>query len=189
MAKWRVGIDAIAPCARQKLDYWILLTRAAVLRRWFRYSYRLRPSSGSHAQFLKQEFPRAQTIIVLEVEEPDCVMELLHSGVDEFFVPPFRAIDILPRVNRLLERAKPEDTLVETIKTRLGLKQMVGESPIFVNQMQKIPQVAKFNTQVLILGETGTGKELCARAIHYLSPRSTKPFVPINCGAVPVDLV
>jgi DNA-binding NtrC family response regulator len=55
--------------------------------------------------------------------------------------------------------------------------------------MKKIPLVSKFNTQVLILGETGTGKELCARAIHYLSPRASKPFVPINCGAVPVDLV
>jgi transcriptional regulator with PAS, ATPase and Fis domain len=66
---------------------------------------------------------------------------------------------------------------------------VVGESSIFVEQMKKIPLVSKFNTQVLILGETGTGKELCARAIHYLSPRATKPFVPINCGAVPIDLV
>ncbi len=116
-------------------------------------------------------------------------MDLIRSGVDEFFVPPFRTIDILPRVNRLLERANPDDALIETVKTRLGLKQLVGESPAFVDQMKKLPMVAKFNTQVLILGETGTGKELCARAIHYLSPRSAKPFVPINCGAVPVDLV
>ena len=145
--------------------------------------------ANSVLQSLKEEFPHAQTVIVLEVEEPDCVMDLIRSGVDEFFVPPFRAIDILPRVNRLLERANPDEALVETIKTRVGLKQLVGESPVFVDQMKKLPMVAKFNTQVLILGETGTGKELCARAIHYLSPRSAKPFVPINCGAVPVDLV
>ena len=138
---------------------------------------------------VKHEFPRVHTIIVLEGEEPDCVMDLIRSGVDEFFVPPFRVIDILPRVKRLLERARPDEAVVETIKSRLGLKQLVGDSAIFVNQMKKIPLVAKFNTQVLILGETGTGKELCARAIHYLSPRSSKPFVPINCGAVPVELV
>ncbi|HJT67345.1 MAG TPA: sigma-54 dependent transcriptional regulator [Pyrinomonadaceae bacterium] len=138
---------------------------------------------------VKDEFSCAQTIIALEVEEADCVMDLIHSGVDEFFVPPFRAIDILPRVKRLLERAAPEEALIETVKSRVALKQLVGDSPIFVNQMKKIPLVAKFNTQVLILGETGTGKELCARAIHYLSPRASKAFVPINCGAVPVDLV
>ena len=140
-------------------------------------------------QNLKREFPHSPTAIVLEVEEPDSVMDLIHSGVDEFFVPPFRAVDVLPRINRLLERTKPEDALVDTLKSRLGLRQLVGESPLFVDQLKKIPLVAKFNTQVLILGETGTGKELCARAIHYLSPRSNKPFVPINCGAVPVELV
>jgi len=79
--------------------------------------------------------------------------------------------------------------LVEALKQKLGLKQLVGESPVFLEQMKKIPLVSKFNTIVLILGETGTGKELCARAIHYVSPRSSRPFVPINCGAVPVDLV
>jgi len=138
---------------------------------------------------VKQEFPHVTTAIVLESEEPDCVLEVIRCGVDEFFVPPFRAIDILPRVHRLLERAKPEEALVDTLKRRVGLRQLVGESAVFVEQMKKIPLVSKFNTQVLILGETGTGKELCARAIHYLSPRASKPFVPINCGAVPVDLV
>ena len=140
-------------------------------------------------QIVKKEFPGSPTAIVLEVEEPDSIMELVRNGVDEFFVPPLRAIDIVPRIHRLLHRANPEDVLVDTIKSRLGLKQLVGESPIFVDEMKRIPLVAKFNTQVLILGETGTGKELCARAIHYLSPRSNRSFVPINCGAVPVDLV
>jgi two-component system, NtrC family, response regulator GlrR len=174
-------IDGLASCASscsKANDLFVMMLPAP-----------LQTHAISVLQSVKHEFPRAQTVIVLEVEEADCVMDLIRSGVDEFFVPPFRAIDVLPRVSRLLERTKPEDTLVETIKSRLGLKRLVGESPIFVTQMQKIPLVAKFKTQVLLLGETGTGKELCARAIHYLSPRSNRPFVPINCGAVPVDLV
>lgn len=138
---------------------------------------------------LKQALPGAVTAVVLESEDSDCLLEVTRCEVDEFFVPPFRATDILPRVQRLVDSTDPEEALIESVKRRVGLRQLVGESSVFVEQMKKIPLVSKFNTQVLILGETGTGKELCARAIHYLSPRATKPFVPINCGAVPVDLV
>jgi len=66
---------------------------------------------------------------------------------------------------------------------------MVGESPIFLEETKKIPIVAKCGASVLISGETGTGKEMCARSIHYLSPRANKPFIPFNCGAIPTDLV
>lgn len=138
---------------------------------------------------LKQTISNAVIALVLESEESDCMLEVVRCEGDEFFVPPFRATDILPRVQRLLDVTDPDEVLIENVKRRVGLRQLVGESSIFVEQMKKIPLVSKFNTQVLILGETGTGKELCARAIHYLSPRARKPFVPINCGAVPVDLV
>ena len=68
-------------------------------------------------------------------------------------------------------------------------QQLVGESAAFHREIEKIPVIAKSNSTVLITGETGTGKELCARAIHHLSERSGFPFVPVNCGAIPVDLV
>ncbi|MBI3247465.1 MAG: sigma 54-interacting transcriptional regulator [Deltaproteobacteria bacterium] len=55
--------------------------------------------------------------------------------------------------------------------------------------MQKIPPIVRCDANVLLLGETGTGKELCARAIHYLSARLQKPFVSVNCGAIPAKLV
>jgi DNA-binding NtrC family response regulator len=140
-------------------------------------------------QQIKSQFPATPLAVVLETEEPEGLLDLARSGADEFFAPPLRSLDVLPRVLRLIERADPEEALVECVKARVGLKQLVGQSQAFREQTAKIPQVAKFNSIVLILGETGTGKELCARAIHYLSPRANKPFVPINCGAIPVDLV
>lgn len=66
---------------------------------------------------------------------------------------------------------------------------LVGASPAFMRQLERIPVVAGCDAGVLILGETGTGKELCAQAVHYLSPRAGHPWVAVNCGALPADLV
>jgi transcriptional regulator with PAS, ATPase and Fis domain len=81
------------------------------------------------------------------------------------------------------------ETDVENLRAKLGLRQLIGESPAFLAAKVKITLIAPYNVNVLILGETGTGKELFARAVHYLSPRVRQPFVPVNCGAIPLDLV
>jgi DNA-binding NtrC family response regulator len=66
--------------------------------------------------------------------------------------------------------------------------QIIGKSPAFLEVMEQIPRVAQSNSSVLIVGDTGTGKELITRRIHQLSPRATSPFVPVNCGAIPPEL-
>ena len=93
---------------------------------------------------------------------------------------------------RSLRHGKPkrgEDEEGHLVKEKMGLGLLVGSSPPFRAIIQMIPTLARYDASVLILGETGTGKELCARAIHYLSPRSQQPFVPVNCGAIPSELV
>jgi transcriptional regulator with GAF, ATPase, and Fis domain len=82
----------------------------------------------------------------------------------------------------------PDDSLAR-LRARLGLEHIVGESPAFTAFIQQIPLIARYDVSLLILGETGTGKEVFARAIHYCSPRAGKPFIPVNCGAIPVDLL
>jgi len=74
------------------------------------------------------------------------------------------------------------------IKEKFHLESLVGDSECFLQVIEKIPRIAQSDATVLISGETGTGKELFARAIHYTSPRQAKPFVPINCGALPDHL-
>ena len=69
------------------------------------------------------------------------------------------------------------------------LPQLIGRSPAFVHAVDLIERVARFDAPVLIVGETGTGKEMAARAVHYLSSRRTAPFIPLNCGALPEALV
>jgi two-component system, NtrC family, response regulator GlrR len=128
-------------------------------------------------------------VVVTQTEEPGELFDLLRQGVADFITPPLRAIDVLPRIWHALEQTRREEPWVQKLKEKLGLKQLIGESPSFLAEVQKFPIVARCDASVLITGETGTGKEVCARAIHYLSPRAGKPFVPVNCGAIPLELV
>jgi two-component system response regulator GlrR len=95
-------------------------------------------------------------------------------------------------IRSLASLDRPGDTAdrpIAQLHSRLGLDHIIGESPTFVALLKQIASVAKHDVCVLILGETGTGKEVFARAIHYCSERSSKPFIPVNCGAIPVDLL
>lgn len=122
-------------------------------------------------------------IVVTEEDEPDEVFETLKLGAVDFITAPLKPNNILPRLRRLLPR-NPMSQL-EPLDMR---HKLIGQSPSFLSEVSKIPLVAKCDAGVLISGETGTGKELCARAIHNLSTRSGKPFIPVNCGAIPVEL-
>lgn len=127
--------------------------------------------------------------VAIDASEPDQVFELLKAGAADFMVPPLKPSEVLPRAWRLLEQPDQLQKLTRAVKTGLGLKKLIGQSPAFLTQVEKIPLIAKCEANVLIAGETGTGKELYARAIHYCGGRTGKPFVPVNCGAIPVDLV
>jgi len=113
------------------------------------------------------------------------VIELLNSGADDFISTPLQANDVLPRAWRFSQLS----TRPRPARNSPALRHLIGESELFVEQVQKIPRIAACEANVLISGETGTGKELYARAIHYSSPRAGRPFMPVNCGAIPPDLV
>jgi transcriptional regulator with PAS, ATPase and Fis domain len=96
---------------------------------------------------------------------------------------------LVARLVRQTRVTRRDDALVLKLKEEIGLKQIIGESRLLLEEIQRVPRFARCDATVLISGESGTGKEIFARAIHYLSPRGDKPFVPVNCGALPEHLV
>jgi DNA-binding NtrC family response regulator len=145
--------------------------------------------SSDILRLLKLKLGIAIVVVVSEAKEPQEIFTLLQQGASEFIPLPIDRINVLPWVWRLLGNSSVEGQRRHDLRTKVGLRQMLGQSPAWTEQIRKIPLIARCDANVLISGETGTGKELCARAIHYLSLRASMPFVPVNCGAIPETLL
>jgi DNA-binding NtrC family response regulator len=128
-------------------------------------------------------------VVITQASDPEEWRALLALEPDDFLTPPLRPVDVLPRLWRLHPESQGDDAVVAELKEKLGLKQLIGTSPALVAEIRRIPLVARCDATVLLRGETGTGKEMFARAIHHLSGRSAGPFVAVNCGAIPVELI
>ncbi|HZS44116.1 MAG TPA: sigma-54 dependent transcriptional regulator [Blastocatellia bacterium] len=133
----------------------------------------------------------AQLPVVLAIDNAprEQLVELLKLGIADFITPPLKDFEVLARIGRLAMQVRKDETVKQALKEKLGLQQLIGKSEVFLTEISKVSLLAKSNVSVLILGETGTGKEMIARSIHYLSQRANKPFMPLNCGAIPLDLV
>lgn len=118
------------------------------------------------------------------------IFQSLASGMDDFFLCSITKKEFHLRLQRLIHWAKQMVTPspLDTVKRIFNHKQLIGKSPCFLNTIEKIPHLALSDAPILVLGETGTGKELFTRAIHYNSQRHGRPFIPVNCGALPDQL-
>ena len=106
--------------------------------------------AGALFQSMKSETSELPIIVVIEACKPDEMFSLLKLGAADFVTPPFKKIDILPRLWRLLEHKHEHKTLTYRLKEKLGLKQLIGESLLFLNEIKKIPTIAKCDANVLV---------------------------------------
>jgi len=143
-------------------------------------------------ELAKHTCPRTQVIIMTAFSSVESSVLAMKAGAYDYITKPFTAEE----VQLLAARATEKATLTDQV--RLGVTgtdidpvlatEIVGRSPALMQVMRLVGQVARTDATVLISGESGTGKELVARAIHQLSPRVDRPFVAVNCGAIPENL-
>ena len=140
----------------------------------------------------KEENPMLPVIMMTAFGTVDVAEKAIKEGAFDFITKPFDTDHLLHLIRKAMEtqRLVTENILLrDEVSSMRGMPTIIGKSEKILEVAKKIQRVASAKTTVLLLGESGTGKELFARAIHSLSPRKDFPFVPINCAAIPKELL
>jgi len=116
------------------------------------------------------------------------ILAIFGAGAHDFVSDRVESDELGARLRHALGHVLPETPPLRA-SLRPPMRDFVGQSPAFMNQIAQMPTMAGCDAGVLILGETGTGKEICAQAIHYMSARASKPWIAVNCGAIAVELI
>lgn len=141
---------------------------------------------------LKQEFPSLPVVMLTAHQDVKTAVRATQLGAFDYLTKPFHNEEIVAVVRRALQ-TRALQTEVEELRRQLGagsgLTQQMGPSPQVRALVDQVRTVAETSFTVLVIGETGSGKELVAQAIHRKSTRRDKPFVAIDCGAIPEQLL
>lgn len=146
--------------------------------------------NGIHlVKYVRENYKEIEILVITGYPSVETAVESIKSGAEEYLIKPFSDDEFfkaLQKVSNLLYTRK----LVGNKKNAQGnIFGIIGESEPMLKVFNIIEKISNTNATVLITGESGTGKELVARAIHYRSNRSTSPFIPVNCAALPDELL
>lgn len=155
----------------------------------------LKMTGMSGLELLKQirtEDPDLPVIVITAFGTIQSAVEAVKAGAYDYLTKPIDYDDLLLGIRRALEHThliQEVRTLRQNLDRKYGFENIIGDSDALVSVLEMAGRAARSNSTILIRAETGTGKELLARAIHFNSPRKDKPFVTINCGAIPRELL
>ncbi len=141
---------------------------------------------------IRDRQPELPVIMLTAYGTVDNVIDAIRGGAQNFVQKPWDNEKLLADIRSAIARYRAEEENVQlkrALKQRYNFPNIVGKSEIMLRVFDLVAQVAPSRSTVLIQGESGTGKELIAKAVHANSPRKDKPFVPVNTGAVPTDLL
>ncbi len=141
---------------------------------------------------VKKRTPATELIMITAFASTTSVIEAMKNGAFDYISKPFKVDEILLTIKKALKNSQLQREnlrLRRELEKRFGFDNLIGKSPSMMAIYEIIKQVAPTKTNVLICGESGTGKELVARAIHFSGPYKEKPFIAVNCAAIPEHLI
>ena len=139
-----------------------------------------------------QQHPELPVIMITAFGTVNNVVDAIRAGAENFVQKPWDNEKLLADIRTAIARHKAEAEVIQlkrTLKQRYNFENIIGKSEPMLRLFDTVAQVAPSRSTVLIQGESGTGKELIAKAIHANSTRRDKPFIPVNTGAIPSDLL
>ncbi|OAD44812.1 sigma-54-dependent transcriptional regulator [Polaribacter atrinae] len=142
-------------------------------------------------KYTSEHYPKIPKLVVTGFPSIEGALEVMKSGVVDYITKPFTKEELKTAILKSLEIKSKEDTVtkLKVAETHKPYGELIGSSPAMKKVTDVIERLKNNKATVFIYGESGTGKELVARSIHYMGKYSSAPFVAVNCGAIPENLL
>jgi len=143
-------------------------------------------------KIIRKEYPEIIVLLITAYGTVESAVEAMKAGAYDYLIKPVHPDELKLCVTKALEHfqlLEQVQILRSTLDQKFGFENIMGKSKALLSVLDQATRAARSDSTVLIHGETGTGKELLAKAIHFNSSRKDKPFITINCGAIPKDLL